>query len=1073
MHTRLPAHDSVSRPRLSSLAGTRAFTLLAVLIIGIIVAAGAAGLVLSARESAHAASDDGRSAQAWGVAMAGLTWAQGHLNDNSGKAALSAAAGGTTTLAAGMNLHPFDPNDAFAGIAVGPPASGQSNANWQAFDKGHFGLIGARDPLSESSIVVRSVGRVGGAQVVLETNLTMNILKSLPAALTACFSGDQQVIFADEESPYDYYGNMRFDGNGGLPIGMSADHNRFNGLTRLSHNSGAAPPDRTPSDPIAGYPSGLRWRGTQSLRLLGSTSGTFPASQGGEPLAASIPGVAAAVSTLFGGTPANNMRYDNIGPLGGWSGNAYLANDPRLAYFMNLSSAPETGLGLNFGGYVDGEQRRMGCATGPGCGVADARRGLPLIAYRGTPEMIPADSNAGFLGEEDWGVTSFSHDDDDARSRKGFYGCCNHSGDDVSFNEASRACLLGIQNESPQPSWRSDGVNHSGRAWGFIQSILRHCTGSGDSIDPTTGSPWLTTTNANGVKCAPAFEYLENVAACLIIPRNFTERVTTRGASVLRPSGMPSEAFGGDNDPSNDFAGCHPGCLIASDADASSTAETPYRSSCINLDALRVTSYGPDIQTAMRPASWRPVPPVLPAPNDTAPMGSLVPRYAVNWMKYAASTPTARTEFPGLTLPFDPGPPPDYSSSDTTALTGGGTAAGDKAMDKFGNVIRSPGMVSERGNPSLITRLDMTDRGPLGTCQQNCLAYGYGKDRTYGEHNNQGIRGTAANPDACLARVPKEPNGTATVHCNLDYDRDGILDRKSYAIASSYREECADPHDGVAWAPAFNISSTNTALSGAGCRNALPNDAANAPPPTTLTPFCDQGGLTALQTATTSLSVGATALSTTNLAITNRLQDRANWLGGAKCHMGSTQYTTASGGNVNDNLHPHPDTMASLPPADVDAFGHPDYWIEDECPDPAVYTLNASAGVNVGKVCGCGVLIVRDTGLRFVNGSHFLWRGLIVWQLSNAWQVAHPNGADVALNVATEGVSTFAVEGGVLLTGDADFKLTINHKGDSQDATVSNDEGRFFKQLWRQNPAALAQVLGSSTSALKAVRRVR
>ena len=127
---------------------------------------------------------------------------------------------------------------------------------------------------------------------------------------------DVQITFYDQESPYDYYGNMRFDGNGGLPIGMSADHNRLNGLARYDDNSTSPPADLAPFDPIGGYPSGLRWRGTQSLN--------------GEALASGV-------ETALGGLPATKVISDDAGPMVGWEGNPYLANDPRVG------RAPELG----------------------------------------------------------------------------------------------------------------------------------------------------------------------------------------------------------------------------------------------------------------------------------------------------------------------------------------------------------------------------------------------------------------------------------------------------------------------------------------------------------------------------------------------------------------------------------------------------------------------------------------------------------------------------------------------------------------------------------------------------------
>jgi hypothetical protein len=973
----------------------RGFTLLAVSLMGLIVAAAAAALVIVAREGSRATIDDDKNAAAWAAAMAGLTWAQLHLDDNAGKAALQSAAAGTPSVAAGLTIHPFDPDDPFAGVGTAPPAKGTSNATWKAFENGHFALLGASDALSSTSVLVRAVGRVGTSQVVLETNLQVNVLKALPGAFTGCFGGDTQITYFDEESPYDYYGNMRFDGNGGVPIGMSADHNRLNGLARYTETGSTPPPDIGADDPIANYPFGKRWRGTQSLRS--------------EPLAGAIPGVAGAVSTRVGGVPATNMHSDDIGPAAGWEGNPYIANDPRLAWLHNpLDTGDKTaGLGLGHGGMVDGRQANVTSTK-----FANVQRGMPIIGYIGTPNNI-SHVQGGFLGEEDW--APFSKDD---RARKGFYGCDNHGGANGDLAAAARVCLTG--SNSTTSDWSAKGLYHSGRAWGFLSSVLRHCTGSGDAINPVTGDPWFdATNNPNGIKCSGAFEYLENIAACTIMPPN-----VARGTNVNRPAG--------DGVLVNDFRGCHPGCLLAADIDDDGAADTPYRSVCVNLDATVVTAYGPDIQTAMAPGTWD-----LPeAPLTAHPSVA----YVANWHAYAASR-----------RPADVAAPPAVPATDV-------------AVDAAGDLIKLPGFVVERGNTSLITRFDLTDRGPLGTCEQNCLGYGFGRDRTYGAHRTEpglgGAVGTAAEPDHCSAKVPIEPSGFTEVHCNLDYDRDGRLDRKSYAIASSYREECADPHDGISWGPCFNISSSNSSIGGAGCVNRMPNDAPAAPP-IVLTPFCDQGALSEIQASVDNLLTGATTVTTASLAAKNTLTDGANWFGGAKCHLGAS--VTNYVGRADPGVHPHGGNLAGVGNNDLDAFGHPDYWIEDECPDPRVIKVSGGT-LNVGHICGCGVLVLDDVKLVFGNGGHLLWRGLVVWRMNTIT-------GDV-WNATGAGFASFVVEGGFLATGNQDFKIVIT-KQDLDSTVVDNDENRANKQQFRMNPTAIQEALAGQQSALRSVRRIQ
>jgi hypothetical protein len=999
--------DRRSRRRPSS---HRGFTLLAVSLIGILIAAAAAALLVVAREGARSAFDDDKNAAAWSAAMAGLTWAQLHLDDNAGKAALQAAADGTASAVKGLTIHVFNANDRFAGVGAPPPAVGTSNTAWKANEGGHFALLGADDALATNGVLVRSVGRVGGAQVVLETNLNVNVLKSLPGAFTGCFGSSVNITYYDEQSPGDYQANVRFDGNGGVPIGLSADHDRLNGLARTS-TTGTAFADTGTQDPVVGYPTGKRWRGAQSLRT--------------EPLAAAIPGTGrpAAPTNRFGGTPAGNSFSDNVGNLSGWDANPYMANDPRLVGAAGTTTT--TGLGMNTDGAVDG--------------AADGtQRGLPLIGYFATPLAVPA--GAAFLGESDWAPAGR-----DDSARKGFYGCANHPDDgngtaDDSLHEAARSCLTG-RSPAGVTDWRHKALNHAGRAWGLLSSVLRQCTGSGDSIDPTNGQPWFhATNNPNGIQCSPAFAYLENVAACFIAPLG-----VGRGTNANRP--VTGSAADDADKLANDFRGCHPGCLLAGDFDGDGDADQPYRSVCINLDPQTATTYGPDIASAIGVA------PELP--------------YIRNWLKYANSQYSSR-----FTVPADTDPPTAINTATVTAPAGDAVPA-DAAVfaevapfleaDGKPRLLSRPGFVTERGNPSLITRFDLTDRGPLGTCEQNCLAYGFGRDVTYGEHRTEaalgGRRGSSSAPQSCSAKVPKEPDGFADVHCNLDYDRDGRLDRKSYAIATSFREECADPHDGVAWAPAVNISNTNPAIGGDGCLNTMPNDAATATPQR-LTPFCSAGSLNEIQDSVDGLLAIATTADPVKLAEKTKLVDGGNWFGGARCHVGNLP--TFEGRTAPAGLHPHTGNLAGVDNDDVDVFGHPDYWIEDTCPDPQIVKVTSTLAP--GVVCGCGVLVIDDVRLSFGSGSHLLWRGLVVWNMRSITGDVWAASGD--------GFASFIVEGGFLATGERDFTITIAKK-DSEASVITRNDTRGHKMFFRMNPNAIQESLTGQQKALRSVRRIQ
>ena len=1122
------------RFRIIAKVDRRGYVLLTVLLIGVIVAVSAGALVLTARETARAGALNEKAADAYGIALGGLTWATTNLDNNVGKAALQNAAAGTPTTAAGVLIRPFNPDDQYAGAGSAPPAKGTSNSTWQAYDSGHYALLGANDAINQGGIVVRSVGVAGSSVVVLETNLKLNILRSVPAGLTGCFDGDVQITFYDQQGPYDYFGNVRFDGNGGVPIGMSDEHDRLNGFARYKSVYPSNPARDIPATDVApvgvtaGYPRGHRWRGTQSLR--------------GEPLATGI-------STAVGGAPTVNMRADNIGNNTGWSANPYIANDPRIAYFHDTTSTTnrQAGLGLGAGGLVDG-------LPANGVLTATIQRGMPIISYVGTPNTVTA-AAGGFYAEEDWAPLthgpSFGPDWGDEKSRKGFYGCDNHTGADGTFTDAMNGCIKGSVGTSTitsiddsgtggvvaitvsashglavgdtidvrgadgsgatydgrytvatvptsttlttvqidpadaaepdaarttgtlvrpvAPEFNDYAVNHSGRAMGFLQSIVRQCTGSGASVNPATGSPFYhATNNPNGVKCAPAFEYLENVAACLVLPPSVTG-TQSRGTNANRPAG--------NGNLRDDFNGCHPGCLLAADFDSVAGGDTPYRSVCLNLDAAVVTTYGPDIQSATSIDTNERVAGIQPPP------------YLTNWITYAKnSRPGDFIGGDGVTAYVVPTTGYGTGLAITTPAPGMGSAVptanrsfNDVAVDGVGNIIRSPGVVSERGNSSLISRLDMTDRGPLGTCQQNCLAFRFGGDRTYGAHRSDitgpGSIGTTADTDNCSAKVPTE-SGTAFVHCNLDYDQDGVLDRKSYAIASSFREECADPHDGVAWSPTFNISTQNSNIT-SGCVNDLPNITTGGRVET-IVPFCDQGQLAELNDSIAQISAGATNITPTNantwFGNKTTLTDGQNWFGGATCHLGST--VTSWVGRPAPS-HTHTGALATVPLTDVDALGRPDYWIEDECPNPQVVKITGSASstgstLNIGTVCGCGVLILKDIKFNLTatstTKSLFLWRGLVVWQIDNMTGSVYTIGS---MGSTTSGVTNFIIEGGMVATGDQNFAIDIA-KGEDSATSISNNQTTYsLKQQWRMNPKAINDALAGANEPLRAVRRVR
>lgn len=955
----------------------RGYALMAVIVMSALVLAGAAFLITVGRENDQLAIQQKRSTEAYGVATAGLQWMLANMSNAAGRdSAVLAATGTATTVDPGaLNLFPFNADDAFAGVGSAPPPKGVSNASWTAVGNGHYGMMAAVDPLDRKrSVLIRAIGVVGLSQVVLESNLKLNIAQVVPSGITGCFPSDFQITFYDQEGPYDYTGNFRMDGGIGVPLAISADHNRINGLARDTGTT------NTPAVPVDGtYVQGRQWRGTQSLR---------------------VQAIATGVSNRFGGIQSTNLLTNGLAPLALWQSNPYLGNDPRIADSFSVGAGAK-GLALGDSGLSYDSGAVAGAVDTSA--AATRQRGLPIIAFIGAPSTANVSAAlGGFLGQAEWGGAK----DDEAR--KGFYACDNHGGSGSTINAATEVCTKGSAGAGA-PDWSNNAVNHSGRAYGFIQSILRQCTGSGSSIDPITGSPFKSAANANGIDCSNGFEWLENAAACLVLPRSVAN---ASGTNALRAA----EDAGGT---ANNFAGCHPGCLIATDINADgaiSNEDRPFRSVCINLDSTVTTSYGPG---------------ALPEKGPGKPFLGAADPYAGAWRAWNIAAGIASADID------DNGTPARFAASDGT--------------------VRLGGAVRERGNGLLITRLDMSDRGPLGTCEQNCLAYGWGKDVTY---STPATAGTAADPN-CTATVPAHAagGGTTVEVCNMDFDLDGFLDRKSYALSSSYREDCADPHDGVAWAPAFNISSSNTNLGGTGCLNDMPGRSV-ATKPLRLVPFCEDGNDADLREGIDELAAQATVITSNELnKTTANLNDGAGWFGGARCHMGSG--ATFGGAALT---HPHAGNLAGLNANDLDRLGHEDYWIEDTCPNPVVLKLDTNANVNVGKVCGCGVLIFTDNTLMFNGKSSFLWRGIVIWDMKTAGKELRIDGADGG---------TFVIEGAALLAGVQGMQIKITKKVAGGTTIVNDPAGDTVKQLYHLNPQAIADAFLAVKTPVRSMRRLR
>jgi hypothetical protein len=1079
----------------------RGYALLSVIIFTVLILSGATVVLVLARDKAISTVKDKQMTEAYGVALAGVNWFIANVDDGEKELIFDLATGDVVSpqMLNAKNIHIFNPNDPLGGVPGPLPARGQPSDDWTPVESagagtgtgGHYGLTVSRDPLNQlASAVIRSVGVVGTTQVVLETNLTVNLTAVVPSGFVGCFQPNTDLAVELGSGPQDFTSHYRFDGNGGAPMAFEVEHNRFNGLARMDGSNPAA-------FAIGTLPQGRQWRGTQSLGSLALPAG---------------------VATRYGGLQTPNMQDPgSMAPIAGWERNPALANDPRL---VDMNDANKKGIGLSpVPAGVSALPLNVRFVTNPflfdgvtlhpatvGASNLAFLRAVPLIAFKDRLD----DYSRLIFGESQWAG------DEDQRASTGFYGC------NPAFPPGPTSprdpelvvslCLLGAGDPfavggatSADPDFNSDGVQESGLAWGVVQSALRHCTGSGDSVDPSDGSPWRDAgDNLNGVWCEEGFDYLKNVAACLVVPRSVTanaaggqdnsdgvNRGVSAGPGVRRDARANTQPDGSPKF-DDDFMGCHPGCLIAVDGEdddgavALQNEDRPFRSACINLDSTKATTYGP---TAY---------PTLLADRATA--AGLAPNVSIHrnqlfqgdgaappaTMVLEVGDPIAAT-VQRVAPPATPAMP--YSGWQTFQAGVGADMVGGSAVTFLDNaavrVERVGGAVSEVGSPHFITRLDLTDRGPLGTCEQNCLAYHWGQDVTFGAHRTDlGADPVFRDPSdraRCAAKVPVHGGGGFTYeHCNLDYDRDGFLDRKSFALASSYREECADDHDGISWAPAVNINeSQNTNIAGAGCANDLPNFVADQDGdgrPTMATyqikEFCGTSSEQTLNEAIDALLAASTEITPAALNKSGpTLMDGEGWFGGARCHMGADVSGFQGHPTLPNISHAADLTHTSInvlfPNSDTDRFGNPDYWIEDVCPDPVVLRMKASANVNLGDVCGCGVLIFDNNHLDLRDGDHFLWRGIVVWNVKDA-------GGKALQFAAHNEDATFVVEGSMIAYGGGKMTFKVD-KDVAADVNIVDGNGNdgHVKLVWRLNEDAINDALSAAPTPLRVLRRVR
>ncbi|MBI5494653.1 MAG: hypothetical protein HY904_06455 [Deltaproteobacteria bacterium] len=636
---------------------------------------------------------------------------------------------------------------------------------------------------------------------------------------------------------------------------------------------------------------------------------------------------------------------------------------------------------------ADQDPRRFASAGVGGVGTAHPYDQV-LIGYRGGPT---ATDNY----EAQWAAQK----DDEAR--KGIYACDNHATDTTSppHKDAAYNCSMGAALNGA-PNWADNNANHSGLSWNVIQSVVRHCRGNGRY---GIGSHYLQ------VRCDTGYKYLENVAACLILPpelRTYVQKNATLGGTppaawgpdgvvggtdnYREDDGAPNTAVGTnlagclsgtttcnqEGDFRLDFGECNDACVIGTWT--GSDSNTYPLSACINLDSAGQHTYG-----------------------------------------FASGTNNSATCSP-----------PATGSAHDDHVTASGHTTGWCVYN-------------EVGSNNFLMRLDLTDQGPLGTCDTNCLQrvaeQTTGGGCTVPTNAGMPAPGDVDANERCVADGLTPGTGYSnprnlvqfsgwTGRKNWDSNGDGTDDARSFALFSKPATWLQHPNHRLNW---------------------LPSNSTNVWTGSSFADYCDptSGAQTEMVNLLDSLSTSAATVfddgTNTNGAVTS----------------GTTRYVGLSAGKSKDGA----DHTADCHFTDtVDEYGRADPWMDPTQCKP--YVVQTASGLNInagGKICGCGLLLVKGSGGSgsIALSGQLLWYGLIV---------VYSSAANLTLNHNSSGTSpypsSFYLEGGFLGVGSGtSTNLNMSTKLNSLTAGMSNHI--------RYNPVAISEALSKTqTSSRKSFR---
>jgi len=659
----------------------------------------------------------------------------------------------------------------------------------------------------------------------------------------------------------------------------------------------------------------------------------------------------------------------------------------------------------------------------------------------------------------------------------GFYACSTSAAGQY---DAVGECASGTSVGGTGHSMGASSVAESGLAWNVVQSIVRHCSGSGDNVE-----------------CDANYGFLESAAACLILPdsvgrvdsvygddatigveADYADAVRTNSGATNRYENhntAPSYTAGGGGRLYTWYPGGYPLTRLGDTDGAWAGLNSRQRNLarfglCEGSDEWIYVKYcnpltGYDGVNEDAPAAWSTM-----TADDHCRNSSMPWRYegclggywdsaagAPNptWNQIAAkvgeywSNPDlllgARCDtlncdnWNGMQRRFESANWGDFTrcSDDCvfdynpSAMTRG--AGGDRSVcinldpyhvHQYGydlgsldnRIISTHG---ERGSPHLITRLDLTDDGPLGAC------------------NSQGSL-----PNTSLMPTAAPWNNTGDY---ITSDRGTCITTHTARNGETYGQNYLTPPSPHVLTVPMGLPPGSHPRTGqhAFFSRTLPDNDPWLPATRAPAGFCDGGDQQAAQlfaifndmqnNPDIELKGNSSTYMDTSFSNSCGATITQNNLGGAVCKYDCTLVTNAAAG----------------------------WYVQDCTRDPVSVVISKSFKMKGGNfMCGCGVLIIKPKGggkLEMVKKDQdtgIAWRGIVVLQSSSA-------KASIAM-VGDGGSKSFYLDGAFIIIHDGNaikrFDFELSTVSANAEPAVSNHNISFYV---RYNPQSVNEVLSA------------